>query len=146
MVDLKKVHRCSILLFTAWQVKAYNKKPSVLWSSFPINSHQVLLESSATSVVLPLCSNCRSNNDILRLCRCCCVWSRTQKRGLLLFPSSTLISGTKSRIAGCPIHFGLGLHGEEGKKKKEVTRDGQSIMFISTNASNLFKHHKNMAH
>lgn len=104
MVDLKKVHRCSTLLFTAWEVKAYNKKPSVLWSSFPINSHQVLLESSATSVVLPLCSNCRSNNDILLLCRCCCVWSRTQKCGLLLFSSSVLISNTKSHIAACPVH------------------------------------------
>lgn len=121
MVDWKKVHRCSILLFTAWEVKAYNKKPSVLWSSFPINSHQVLLESSATSVVLPLCSNCRSNNDILLLCRCCCVWSQTQKCGLLLFSSSTLISNTKStksHRAACPIHSYAGLIPSAERKKR----------------------------
>lgn len=121
MVDWKKVHRCSILLFTAWEVKAYNKKPSVLWSSFPINSHQVLLESSATSVVLPLCSNCRSNNDILLLCRCCCVWSQTQKCGLLLFFSSTLISNTKStksHRAACPIHSYAGLIPSAERKKR----------------------------
>lgn len=53
-----------------------NKKPWAPRASFPINSHQALLESSAASEVRPPRSPRRSDNDIWPRCRCGCVWPR----------------------------------------------------------------------
>lgn len=52
------------------------KSPGHRASSFPINSHQALLESSAASEVRPPRSPRRSDNDIWPRCRCGCVWPR----------------------------------------------------------------------
>lgn len=52
------------------------KSPGHCAASFPINSHQALLESSAASEVRPPRSPRRSDNDIWPCCRCGCVWPR----------------------------------------------------------------------